>query len=190
MPITTLDPNTALIVVDLQRGIVALPAAHDVGPVIQNAAVLAAAFRRHRLPVVLVTVAGVAPGRSEQARSTAPLPANWAELVPEMQPQSNDHLVVKKRWGAFTETDLAAFLKDLGVTQVVVAGVATSIGVESTARFAHELGFHVTLAVDAMTDLNLETHINSVTRIFPRMGETGNTADIVALLDRTRNGIG
>lgn len=190
MPLTTLDPKTALIVVDLQKGIVALPTAHAVGPVVQNAALLAAAFRRHCLPVVLVTVAGAAPGRNEQARSTTPPSADWADPVPEMQPQPDDHLVVKKRWGAFTDTDLAAYLKNLGVTQVVVAGVATSIGVESTARFAHELGFNVTLAVDAMTDLNLETHINSVTRIFPRMGETGATADIVALLDRTRNSSG
>jgi nicotinamidase-related amidase len=68
----------------------------------------------------------------------------------------------------------------------VMAGVATSIGVESTARQAYELGFNVTLAVDAMTDLSAETHHNAITRIFPRLGETGTTAEIVALLDKTR----
>jgi nicotinamidase-related amidase len=74
----------------------------------------------------------------------------------------------------------------MGVTQVVVAGVATSIGVESTARQAHELGFNVTLATDAMTDLNADAHANSVTRIFPRLGETGTTTEILDLLDRAR----
>jgi nicotinamidase-related amidase len=86
--------------------------------------------------------------------------------------------------GAFTNTDLEARLKGLGVTQVVLAGVATSIGVESTARHAYELGFNVTLAIDAMTDLSLEAHDNSVARIFPRLGETGSTQEIVDLLGR------
>jgi nicotinamidase-related amidase len=91
--------------------------------------------------------------------------------------------VTKQTWGAFTGTDLAAHLKALGVTQVVFAGVATSIGVESTARHAYELGFNVTLAVDAMTDLNSEAHSNSITRIFPRLGETGTTQEIIHLLN-------
>ena len=75
-------------------------------------------------------------------------------------------------------------MKKLGVTQVVIAGIATSIGVESTARYAYELGFNVTLAVDAMTDMNLDAHTNSVTRIFPRLGETGTTQEIIDLLDK------
>jgi len=75
-------------------------------------------------------------------------------------------------------------MKKLGVTQVVIAGIATSIGVESTARYAYELGFNVTLAIDAMTDMNLDAHTNSVTRIFPRLGETGTTQEIIDLLDK------
>ncbi len=70
------------------------------------------------------------------------------------------------------------------MTQVVLCGIATSAGVESTARQAHELGYHVTLAVDAMTDRSPEAHANSVARIFPRLGETGTAAEIIALLDR------
>jgi nicotinamidase-related amidase len=65
----------------------------------------------------------------------------------------------------------------------VIAGVATSVGVESTARHAHEYGFHVTLAVDAMTDTNADAHHNSITRIFPRLGETGTTREIIELVD-------
>ena len=110
------------------------------------------------------------------------LPAEWFELVPELKAHPDDILVTKRTWGAFTNTDLEAQLRARGVTQVVVTGVATSAGVESTARFAHELGFNVTLGVDAMTDLSLEAHENSVARIFPRMGETGTTQDILDLL--------
>jgi nicotinamidase-related amidase len=91
--------------------------------------------------------------------------------------------VTKQTWGAFTNTGLEAHLKKLGVTQVVIAGVSTSAGVESTARQAHECGFNVTLAVDAMTDMNVDAHTNSITRIFPRLGETGSTREILGMLD-------
>jgi len=180
MTVTTLDPTTALVVIDLQKGIVSLPTAHPVGEVVKRAGALADAFRRHGLPVVLVNVAGGAPGR--QARSLGALPADWAELVPELNRQPGDHLVTKRTWGAFTNTGLEEYLKKHGVTQVVIAGVATSAGVESTARQAHELGFNVTLAIDAMTDRNPDAHINSITRIFPRIGETGTAQEIIELL--------
>jgi nicotinamidase-related amidase len=100
--------------------------------------------------------------------------------------QQDDHIVTKRTWGAFMNTGLDDHLKKLGVTQVVIVGVATTAGVESTARQAHEHGFHVTLAVDAMTDMNLDAHTNSVTRIFPKLGETGTTQEILDLLNSTR----
>ena len=184
MTVTTLDPKTALIVIDLQKGLVGFPTVHPIAGILVSATVLTAAFRRRGLPIVLVNVTGGAPGRTERSHSLASLPPDWADLVPELNAQPDDLLITKKTWGAFTNTDLEARLKALGVTQVVLAGVATSIGVESTARHAYELGFNVTLAVDAMTDLNLEAHDNSVVRIFPRLGETGSSREIVELLDR------
>ncbi|MBV8156535.1 MAG: isochorismatase family protein [Dyella sp.] len=185
MALTALDPQTALIVIDLQKGIVALPTAHPVREVVARSALLIDAFRQRGLPVVLVNVAGGAPGRTEQSRGTGDYPSDFMQLVPELRPQSTDHLVTKRTWGAFRHTDLEAWLREQGVTQIVLVGVATSIGVESTARFAHELGFNVTLAVDAMTDMHLDAHTNSVTRIFPRLGETGTTQEVLDLLTRT-----
>jgi nicotinamidase-related amidase len=126
------------------------------------------------------------PGRTEQTRSSKEFPAGWTDLVPELNQQSEDHTITKRTCGAFTNTGLDEHLRKLGVTQVVIAGIATSIGVESTARQAHELGFNVTLAIDAMTDMSPEAHSNSVTRIFARLGETGTTGEIIALLDSTR----
>lgn len=186
MAVTTLDPQTALLVVDLQKGIVALPTVHPAGAVLKRAGALADAFRAHGLPVVLVNVTGGAPRRAEQTRARAELPAGWADLVPELNQQPQDHLVTKRTWGAFTNTGLEEHLKKLGVTQVVIAGIATSIGVESTARQAYEHGFNVTLAVDAMTDMSPDAHMNSITRIFPRLGETGTTQEIIDLLGKTR----
>ncbi len=184
MAVTAFDPKTALIVIDLQNGIVSLPTAHPLSGVVKHASALAGAFRRHALPVVLVNVTGAAPGRTEQARNLGEHPADWADFVPELNRQPGDHTVTKRTWGAFTKTDLEEHLKALGVTQLVIAGVATSFGVESTARQAHELGFNVTLAIDAMTDRSGDAHINSITRIFPRLGETGTTKEIVDLLDK------
>jgi nicotinamidase-related amidase len=185
MPVSTIDPQTALILIDLQKGIVALPTAHPIEQIVQHAAALAEAFRRQHQPVVLVNVTGGAPGRTEQPRRTGDFSKEtFSELIPELNRQPSDHTVTKRTWGAFTNTVLEALLKSLGVTQIVLAGVATSIGVESTARQAYECGFSVILAVDAMTDLNADAHTNSVTRIFPRLGETDVTQNIIDLLNR------
>ncbi|MFT4069165.1 isochorismatase family protein [Paraburkholderia sp.] len=186
MALTTLDARTALLVIDLQRGIVALPTAHPCSEIVERSVLLLDAFRRHGLPVVLVNVTGGAPGRTDQGSPSGDFPAGFADLLPELKQQPSDHLVTKRTWGAFTNTDLAAYLQKQGVTQVVLCGVATSIGVESTARFASELGLNVTLAVDAMTDRNADAHTNSVTRIFPRLGETGTAQEVLDLLERSR----
>ena len=185
MALTTLDRKTALIVIDLQKGLLSYPTEHPVDEIVRRASALAGAFRRYGLPVVLVNAAGGAPGRIEQSRRLGDLPAGWTDLAPELDQQPEDHIVTKRTWGAFTNTDLDEHLRKQDVTQVVIAGVATSIGVESTAQQAYEHGFNVTLAADAMTDMNLDAHNNSLTRIFPRLGETGSVQDIVDLLGKT-----
>ena len=184
MPVTALDPKTALIVVDLQKGIVSLPTAHPMDDVVKHVGALAGAFRGHGLPVVLVNVAGGAPGRTEQPRGHREYPAGWTDLIPELNRQPQDHVVTKHTPGAFTNTGLEAHLRALGVTQVVIVGVATSNGVEVTARQAYELGFNVTLATDAMTDPRPDAHDWSLSKVFPRIGESGATRDIIDLIEK------
>ncbi len=182
MPLTQLDTQTALVVIDLQKGIVSIPTVHPPAEVVSRTARLARAFRERGLPVVLVNVSGGAPGRAEAPRPTGARPADWAELVPELEKAPTDHLVTKQRWGAFLGTALDDYLRRRGVTQIVLTGIATSIGVESTARSASDLGYNVTLVVDAMTDRDADAHRNSVEKIFPRLGETGTTEDVLKLL--------
>jgi nicotinamidase-related amidase len=182
--LTTLDPHTAVVVIDLQQGIVALPAVHPIADVISRSRALADAFRARGLPVVLVNVAGGAPGRTEQKRPAGPFPDGWTDLVPELDRQPGDIAVTKRTWGAFAGTDLERQLKARGVTQVVIAGIATGTGVEATARQAYEAGFNVTLAIDAMTDTRAEAHDYSIAKIFPRLGETGTTQEIIDLLNK------
>ncbi len=186
MALTKLDPNTALIIVDLQKGIVSLPVIHPIGDIIERSRALADAFRERELPVVLVNVTGGAPGRTEQPRQTGSRPEGWAELAPELNQQPTDITVTKRTWGAFASTDLEVLLKARDVTQVVIVGVATGTGVEATARQAYEAGFNVTLAIDAMTDMRPEAHDYSIRNVFPRLGETGTTQQIIGLLPARR----
>jgi nicotinamidase-related amidase len=187
MPLTKLDAVTALVLIDLQKGIVGLQLAHPGAQIVGRAARLASAFREKKLPVVLVNVSGMAPGRTEAAPpNLAAFPADWADLVPELGRQPGDHIVTKQRVGAFLGTDLDAYLRQRGVTQIVLAGIATSSGVESTARSAHDLGYTVTLVVDAMTDRSDEMHRHSAEKVFPRLGETTQTDEVLKLLNERR----
>ena len=189
MALTTLDPTPALVVIDLQKGIV--PALKDVpvSPFVRRAARLATAFRRRDLPVVLVNVTGRAPGRTDANRSGAggaAFPPEWSELVDELDVRPTDHLITKRRRNAFHDTGLDTLLRDLGATQVVLAGISTSGGVESTARAAYDYGYHVVLATDAMSDPDADAHRNSIERVFPKIGETATTAEITDLVGGTR----
>ncbi|MER6535886.1 hydrolase [Streptomyces sp. 900105755] len=192
MSLSTLDPRTALVVIDLQQGIVGMPTQpHTGAEVVARTAELADAFRAQGLPVVLVRVsfaadfADAVPGRTErQARGLA-FPEGWDVVVDELSGHDGDILVTKHNWSAFHGTDLDVQLRRRGVTQIVLTGIATSIGVESTARDAYAHGYHVTLATDAMADADGEAHAGSVERIFPRLGESGSTVEVLELLAKT-----
>ena len=194
MALTTLDPRTALVVIDLQGGIDGAPTQPYSGPeVVARSVELADAFRAADLPVVLVRVtfaadgADAIPGRTEQQRAGGGArPEGWDVIVDDLAGHPADIQITKRNWGAFHGTDLDVQLRRRGVTQIVLTGIATSIGVESTARAAHEHGYHVTLATDAMSDLDAVSHAHSIERIFPRLGETGTSAEVLELLTKTR----
>ncbi|GLS18907.1 hydrolase [Labrys miyagiensis] len=181
MALSQIDTNAALIVIDLQKGIVGLPTAHPAAEIVERAARLARAFRARKLPVVLVNVAGRAPGRTDATFNFTP-PADWADLVPELDRQPDDYTVTKMQLGAFYGTALEQILRRRGVTQVFLAGISTSVGVEATARTAYDQGYNVVLVTDAMTDLNAEAHENSLARTFPRIGESSSTEEVLVRL--------
>jgi nicotinamidase-related amidase len=183
MPLTQIDSAAALIVIDLQKGLAGFPMAHPMSKIVDRSARLARAFRDCGLPVVLVNVAGRAPGRTEAGVPKLSLPPDWTELIPELKQQAGDYLVTKQRVGAFIGTSLDDILRRRGVTQVFLAGVATSMGVESTGRSAYDLGYNVVFVVDAMTDRDTEVHGHSVEKMFPRLGETATTDGVLKFLD-------
>ncbi len=182
MPLTQLDSTAALIVIDLQKGITGFAAELGSADVVSRSAELAKAFRERGLPVVLVNVVGRAPGRVDQGFGNRAFPPDWADLVPELDAQPSDVLISKERVGAFLGTDLDAKLKERGVTQVFMTGIATSMGVEATARSAFDLGYNVVFVSDAMTDLNPVSHKHAIEVTFPRMSEVDTTENVLKAL--------
>jgi len=185
MSLTTMDEKPALIIIDLQKGMSGFNMAHPFDEIVGRSRQLADAFRERGLPVVLVNVSGFPPGRTDTQKArrasgfTPSFPDDWTEIVDELDPQDSDLRVTKQASGAFSNTGLAETLSAHGVTQVVVTGVATSIGVESTARQAHDNGLNVVLVTDAMTDVNRIAHDGSITHVFPMLGESATTEDIL-----------
>lgn len=185
MTVTAIDPTTALVVIDLQKAVLSFPYTHPIGQVVANAERLVAAFRERGLPVAFTLVGGppVSPIRVDKqfARPSGVVPPPDA-MDPIIEPRQGEAVFPKRRWGSFATTDLETHLREIGATQIVLVGVATGHGVESTARQGSELGFNITLAVDAMSDMNAAVHENAVERIFPYLGECATTDEILALL--------
>ena len=182
MPLTTLDPRAALIVVDLQVGTLGNPTVHPVGEIVANSVAVLAAFRSRGLPVVLANVTGTPGGRNDYGGGARTFPEEWSALIPELDPRDSDILVTRTSWDAFVGTDLQERLQSESVTQVVIVGVATSFGVESTARHAYDLGYNVVVVTDAITDMRAESHDNGVARVFPVLGETATTSAVLSLV--------
>jgi nicotinamidase-related amidase len=183
--------HTAIVVIDLQKGIVGMPggAPHTKPAVIANAARLLAAARAAGAQPILVHVGGAPDGAdrlkptSDQPMSrSGPLPPDWSELIPELDRQSADLVILKRQWGAFFGTGLDLQLRRRNLSTIILCGIATEFGVESTARDAYERGYELIFAEDAMTGLTAESHANSVERIFPRMGRIRSTEQIIAAL--------
>ena len=196
--ITTIDKNTALVVIDLQDGIVKMNMVHPATDIVRQSARLVKAFHEAGLPVVIVNVVPFgapsgkvrtqAPGMpkdeagQKQAREAMEA-AGFFTIVPELGATPGDIFITKKTWNAFYDTSLDQELKKLGVTNIVLCGIATSIGVEGTARAGYEKGYNLTFVEDAMTDMLASAHDNSFTAIFPRIGEVGTTEAIIEQLE-------
>lgn len=182
-----LDPETtALVLIDLQRGIVSREVApHTAAEVLDRSAKLAAKIRQSGGTIVYVRVllsevlslpADVSFPRGNSA------PPEASELVPEAGMQPGDVLVTKRQWGAFHGTNLEQHLRRRGIRTIVLGGVATNIGVESTARAAHDLGYELVFAEDAMSSMSAEAHEFPIKNIFPRMGRVRSVEQIMSAL--------
>jgi nicotinamidase-related amidase len=184
-PLPDLDPKTtALILIDLQRGIVAAPTQpRPSSEVIRNGVRLAQAARDSGALVVLVRVSFEKDGGDMLRTDTDEAPPSlrapgWDEIVDELQPLA-DIVVTKRQWGAFYGTNLDLELRRRGRKTIVLGGISTNFGVESTARDAWERSYQLVLVEDAMAARSAEDHTFAITRIFPRLGRICATEDVL-----------
>jgi nicotinamidase-related amidase len=189
-PLVIAKEKTALVVIDLQKGIAAMPTVpHDAASVVRNAAKLAEACRNHGMPVFLVRVTpstdmkdGLRPAADENPAMRGAMAPDWGEIVPEMKPRGSDFVITKRQWGAFYGTELDLQLRRRSIDTIILCGISTDIGVESTARFAYEYGYTQIFAEDAVAARSAEGHRHAVKEIFPRIGKVRTTEEILAAL--------
>jgi nicotinamidase-related amidase len=191
MPIAKIEHGvTALVLIDLQKGIAYQSVEpHKSADVLTKAAELARAFRAAGAPVVLVRVA-YSFNRGEMLRSlvdqprpaTGPPPADFSEFVNEIGQVESDIVVTKHNWSAFYGTDLDVQLRRRGVTTIVLGGISTNLGVESTARGAYEHAYNLILTEDAMASMSASDHLFAIERIFPRIGRVASTQEVINAL--------
>lgn len=180
--------ETALVLIDLQNGIVNLPLApHPAADIVERSLRLAQAVRAQGGTVVFVRVAlgellHLPVDQPTRAADAPPPPAAASELIDAIQPQAGDVLITKRQWGAFYGTELEQQLLRRGVRTLILGGIATNFGVESTARAAFDRGYHLVFAEDAMTSVNPDAHRFAVGTIFPRMGRVRDTETVIAAL--------
>ncbi len=186
-----LDPaRLALVVIDLQKGILAMPTApHSTDAVVANAARLADACRAQGAFVVLVHVGPSADGKdalrplTDQPPLQRGTPApGWDEIVPELGPKPGDHVLRKRQWGAFYGTDLDLQLRRRGIDTILLCGISTNYGVESTARDAYERGYQQIFAEDACSARSAEDHAFALRVALGRIGRVRSTEEIIAAL--------
>jgi len=186
-----LEPaRTALVVIDLQRGIAEAPTApHPASEVVANAVALAIALRAAGGTVILVHVTPSPDGRDALRPQTdtpawqrRPLPQNWAEIVPELGPEPGDLVITKRQWGAFYGTELDLELRRRRIDTILLAGISTNVGVESTARDAFERGYEQVFVEDAMSARDADEHAHTVRTLFPRIGRVRSTTEVLAAL--------
>ncbi len=181
--------KTAIVVIDLQAGIVSMPTEpHPAKIVIENTAKLLTEARRKGIAVFLVHVTPSADLKdalnpiTETAFQTSGYNPGWSSYVPELNIQSSDFLITKHQWGAFYGTELDLQLRRRGIDTIILCGISTNIGVESTARFAYEFGYNQIFVQDAMAARSKEEHEYTIKYIFPRLGLIRSTSEIINAL--------
>jgi nicotinamidase-related amidase len=183
----SLDPKTtALVLIDLQNFIVGRSIApHSGADVVARCKSLAETFRAAAAPVVLVQVAFSTDGADAppqnvdepMQRPAGGFPPGVLDLA-EGLAAPGDLLVTKRQWGAFYGTELELQLRRRGVKTIVLAGIATNFGVESTARQAWEMGFELLLVEDCCASVSAELHDMAIRHILPRLSRVVTSADL------------
>jgi len=177
--------STALILIDLQKGVLSMPVQpHSADAVYTRSMLLAQRFRSAGALVVRVRVA-FASDLADAVRQPVDQPTNYAALkagwdeFPE-PPALSDVVITKHQWGAFYGTELDLQLRRRGIRTIVLGGISTNLGVESTARSAAEHGYELVVAEDLCSGGSAEMHAFSFAHILPRLARV-TASDTLAI---------
>jgi nicotinamidase-related amidase len=178
--------RTALVMIDLQHGIVARQLAPYTGQqVVGNCVLLAQEMRNRGAMVIYVHVQLnellSLPADAPRAAAGTP-PPEASQLVPEAGVEASDIVILKRQWGAFYGTELDQLLRRRHIKTLVMAGIATNYGVESTARAAFDRGYELVFAEDAMSSMSEELHHFACRNVFRTMGRVRSTAHLLQAL--------
>lgn len=189
MSLTLNAKQTALVLIDLEHGIVSRDLAPYKGSeIVERCARLAADVRAAGGTVVYVHVLlhELLPPRADKpfgGPNQTPPPPEMSDLVPEAGYQpGKDVLITKRQWGAFHATNLDQALRRRGITTIIMGGIATNLGVESTARAAMEHGYALVFAEDAMTTFSAAMQDFATKQLFPLMGYVRSTEEVSSAL--------
>lgn len=180
--------KSALVLIDLQNGIASRELSpHTSEEVIKNASKLVKAFSEKGAFIVLVRVSTIdgkdmVKPKTDLKAAGMKYPEGWDNLVPEIADTKNAHIITKKQWGAFYGTDLDLQLRRRGIDTIILGGVSTNIGVDTTAREAYQHGYNQIFAEDAMSAITKEEHDYVCKYIFPRIGKIRTTKEIISSL--------
>lgn len=186
-----LDPkSTALVLIDLQEGILGYPFAPRAADDVRAAGVrLANAFRAVGGLVVFTRVMfhssfgdALRQPVDRPLPGSADLPANWGAFDSALEVGDADVVIDKQNWGAFYGTGLDLQLRRRGIDTIVLGGVATNMGVESTARDAYERNYALVFADEAISSMSAEMHGFAMETIFPLIGRIASVDAVVAAL--------
>ncbi|MGJ0389222.1 isochorismatase family protein [Microbacterium sp. CGR1] len=182
MPKIELPSTTALVVVDVQAGTLPNARAVSAEDLVSHVGSLVEAFRDSDRLVAFVVSTGTAVGATEYGPGGRVWPEGFAELAPGIANREGESVHPRAGWSAFAGTSLLEELTARQITDVVVAGLATTFGVESTARAAADLGLSVVVVSDAVSDPDPSGHERSLTRVFPALGRVRTTSEVLAAL--------
>jgi nicotinamidase-related amidase len=128
---------------------------------------------------------GDRPGQNVDSPMQAPpggYPPDFMEFVPEIAALPASVTILKRQWGAFHGTELDLQLRRRGINTIILAGVATNFGVESTAREAWQHNYSVVIAEDACSSMGADLHKFAIEKILPRLARVRSTQEILAAL--------
>jgi len=198
------DIHPALLIIDMQNGFVSKGGSYDLmglnvskyREVVPTLKLLLEFCRKIKMPIFYSQAVREESGIDLLTRSHRILPksreerikrrpicirGSWdAEIVDELKPRLDDHVVIKRRDSVFQDTEVEVWLRSLGIDSLIFSGIDTSICVESSLRDAFNHGYDIVLVSDATASNNLDHYNSTLDNIRNYYGLVMNLGELIS----------